>query len=131
VAGDGVYLVKLATVTCGEQRNMSEGIVVTFGDYGPPTTPIPAPPTPPTPPSENPPGDDPPSEGPTGDEGNNDEKPNTPSSQSACDLKYQGVGTVTGSPNGIVTVNSNGTVKLDAQLRNGTFGLGIEYFKNG
>jgi hypothetical protein len=43
--------------------------------------------------------------------------------QPNCDVRYQGNGTVTG--------NSNGTVKLDSQLRNGTFALSIEYFKNG
>ncbi len=48
VAGDGIYLIKLATVTCGEQRNLSEGIVVTFGEYVPQPTPIPDPPTPPS-----------------------------------------------------------------------------------
>jgi hypothetical protein len=133
VAGDGIYLIKLATVTCGQQRNLSEGIVVTFGEYVPQTTPIPDPPTPPS--DDNDDNDD-------NDDSDNPPPPACitnclppppppacmtnclpPPPPSNCDVKYQGNGTVTG--------NSNGTVKLDSQLRNGTFALSIEYFKNG
>ena len=132
VADDGIYLVKLATVTCGEQRNLSDGIVVTFGEYVPLPRPIPDPPTPPTPPSD--------------DDNHSDDNDNPPPPpcgtncfppppppvcgancvppppSSNCDVRYQGTGTVAG--------NSNGTVKLDSQLRNGSFALAIEYFKN-
>jgi len=121
VSDDGIYLIKLATVTCGEQRNLSDGIVVTFGEYVPPPRPIPAPPTPPTPPSDD------------SDDSDNPLPPlpeacvtncvPPPPPPSNCDVRYQGNGTVIG--------NSNGTVKLDSQLRNGTFALTIEYFKNG
>jgi len=130
VSDDGVYLVKLATVTCGAQRNMSDAIVVTFGDYVPPTT-IPAPPILPTPPSDDPPSDGPPNDGPPNDGPPNDGPGDDNPPSESCSIKYQGVGTVTGSPNGIAADNSNGTVKLNAQLRNGTFGMSIEYFKDG
>jgi hypothetical protein len=138
---DGIYLVKLATVTCGEQRNLSDGIVVTFGEYVPLPTPIPDPPTPPSDDSndsDNPPPPPcvtncvPPPPPPACVTNCVPPPPPPacmtncvppPSPPSNCDVRYQGNGTVTG--------NSNGTVKLDSQLRNGTFALSIEYFKNG
>jgi hypothetical protein len=135
VPSDGVYLVKLATVTCGEQRNLSDGIGVTFGEYVPLPTPIPDPPTPSSDDSDDPPPppctidcDVPPP--PPACMTNCDPPPACmtrclpPSPPPAnCDVRYQGNGTVTG--------NSNGAVKLDSQLRNGTFALSIEYFEDG